>query len=85
MHIYQFQYLLLAKYQLLNSSLVKAAEFRDSVNDYLEKLTETRVRSLAEIIDWNEKHPEDQAGIGLTRSFLLRIVGSEWTSLTSSG
>ncbi|KAH7227277.1 amidase signature domain-containing protein [Fusarium solani] len=42
------------------------AEVRDSVNAYLAGLTDTPVRTLEEIIDWNKKHPELQAGIEQT-------------------
>ncbi|KAI1121419.1 amidase signature domain-containing protein [Nemania abortiva] len=45
---------------------VLSAEVRDSINKYLFKLTETPVRTLKEIIDWNDRHPEDQAGIDQT-------------------
>ncbi|KAI0096016.1 amidase signature domain-containing protein [Nemania sp. FL0031] len=45
---------------------VLTAEVRDSINKYLSELTETPVRTLKEIIDWNDKHPEYQAGIDQT-------------------
>jgi hypothetical protein len=37
---------------------------RDAVNDYLGKLERSRVRSLAEIIEFNDENPDLQAGLG---------------------
>lgn len=34
------------------------AEFKLAVNDYLKKLIQSPVRSLADIISFNNKHPE---------------------------
>ncbi|KFH41937.1 putative transcriptional regulatory protein-like protein [Hapsidospora chrysogenum ATCC 11550] len=45
---------------------VLSAEVRDSINANLAELTDTPVRTLKDIIDWNEKHPEHQAGIDQT-------------------
>ncbi|CAI9104710.1 OLC1v1003440C1 [Oldenlandia corymbosa var. corymbosa] len=39
-------------------SLVMLSEFKLSLNDYLQGLTESPVRSLAEIIAFNENHPD---------------------------
>ncbi|RGP61674.1 putative amidase family protein [Fusarium sporotrichioides] len=42
---------------------VLSAEVRDTVDTYLAGLGKTSVRTLQEIIDWNEEHPKHQAGI----------------------
>lgn len=39
-------------------------EIRDSVNQTLEALPSTPVRSLADIIKFNNDHPDLQAGLG---------------------
>lgn len=41
----------------------KVPEMRKNIDRYLNTLTKTPVRTLAEIIKWNDNHPDDQAGI----------------------
>ncbi|GKU21479.1 unnamed protein product [Fusarium langsethiae] len=44
-------------------STIETAEVRDTVDTYLAGLGKTSVRTLQEIINWNEEHPKHQAGI----------------------
>lgn len=43
---------------------MKGGEIRQDLNDYLESLVSTPVRSLEELIQWNKDNPEAQAGLG---------------------
>ena len=41
----------------------EVGEIREDLNAYLASLVSSPVRSLQELIDWNEKHPEAQGGL----------------------
>ena len=41
------------------------AELRPAIDHYLQTLKSSEVRSLEDIVQWNERHPELQAGIGM--------------------
>lgn len=46
------------------SDNILVAEMRDSVDGYLRNASTSGVRSLADIIQYNKEHPDQQAGIG---------------------
>lgn len=58
-------------YQSQISDTVVVAEMRDSVDKYLETASTSDVRSLADIIQYNKKHPDQQAGIGSNMRLLF--------------
>lgn len=62
-------------------------EIRESVNRTLEALPSTPVRSLADIIKFNDEHPDLQAGLGkriLTGQFFVRWLMLNRTDVSYS-
>ena len=50
--------LLLLQIRSKFADMMKEADMKPQMNAYLEDLAESEVRSLAEVIDFNEKHAE---------------------------
>lgn len=49
---------LVAKYEINFANVIIEADMKPQINAYLEDLAESDVRSLAEVISFNEKHAD---------------------------